>query len=212
MHWTAMAGAMVLSAVAHAGTSPTFDTRNGPVAWNTSKDGAVTISAPAKTNWFIAPLDLKIWDSAPMLLFTPADEFALSAKVRVEPKSRWDGGALVLFVNPTTWAKLCVEASDGPGNLKIVSVVTNGVSDDSYSIPVTGEAMFLKVAKIGSSFLFFISADGSKWQMVRNFRFNTSADLKVGYSAQSPTGKGTQAVFSEIRYQPERIADMFAGQ
>ena len=204
-----------LACVANAQTSAIpaqFDTRNAPVVWTADASGAITINAGRKTNWFIAPLDLRSWDSAPMLLFRPADEFALSAKITLEPKSRWDAGSLVLFVNERTWAKLCLEAPDGPGKLTVVNVVTRGESDDGYSFPIAGNSAFMKVAKIGPSFVFYASADGRSWQMVRNFRLDAIDDLRVGFSAQSPTGEGTKAAFSDIRYTPSRVSDMYKGE
>ncbi len=190
-----------------------FELRNQPVSWSIGDNDALTINAAPKTNWFIAPLNLKAWDSAPMLLFRPADDFTLSAKISLEPRSRWDAGSLVLFINDNTWAKLCLEAPDGPGRMSVVMVVTRGESDDSYSIPATGNSIYFKIAKMGPSFVFYASPDGKSWSMVRNFRLTTNTkDLRAGFSAQSPIGAGSTVVFSDIHYSAKRIADMFTGE
>jgi regulation of enolase protein 1 (concanavalin A-like superfamily) len=189
-----------------------FEMRNPPVSWTIGDGDSLIINAAGKTNWFIAPLDLRSWDSAPMLLFRPADDFVLSARMSLQPQSRWDGGALVLFVNETTWAKLCLEAPDVPGRLSVVMVVTRGESDDSYSIPVDGNSKFMKIAKIGPAFMFYVSTDGHSWQMVRNFRLSNTKELRVGFSAQSPTGEGSTVSFSDIRYSPTRAANMYTGE
>jgi regulation of enolase protein 1 (concanavalin A-like superfamily) len=189
-----------------------FEMRNPPVSWSMGEGDSLTINAAKNTNWFISPLDLKSWDSAPMLLFRPADDFVLSARMSLQPRSRWDGGALVLFVNETTWAKLCLEAPDGPAGLSVVMVVTRGESDDSYSIPVTGNSKYMKIAKMGPTFVFYVSADGRSWQMVRAFRLGATKDLRAGFSAQSPVGEGSTVLFSDIRYTPTRVANMFTGE
>ncbi len=190
-----------------------FEARNQPVSWSIGDNDTLTIKAAPKTNWFIAPLDLRSWDSAPMLLFRPADDFTLSAKISLEPRSRWDAGSLVLFINENTWAKICLEAPEGQGRMSVVMVVTRGESDDSYSIPVTGNSLYMKIAKIGPSFVFYVSPDGKSWSMVRNFRLGADTKgLRAGFSAQSPIGAGSTVVFSNINYAPKRIADMFTGE
>ncbi len=188
-----------------------FEERNGPVSWNAAADGTLTINAPGNTNWFVSPTDLKTWDNAPTLLFRPDQDFSLSAKVTQHAQSRWDAGALVLFVNNAVWAKLCLEAPNGPSGLAVVSVVTRGESDDSYSVPVAGDFLYMKTAKIGPAFAFYISTDGQKWQMIRAFRLGDGAGVKVGFLSQSPTGKGLSATFSDIRYSPTRV-NLFSGE
>jgi regulation of enolase protein 1 (concanavalin A-like superfamily) len=189
-----------------------FEMRNPPVSWSIAEGDRLTINAAKNTNWFISPLDLKSWDSAPMLLFRPAEDFVFSAKMSLQPRARWDGGALVLFVNETTWAKLCLEAPDGPAGLSVIMVVTRGESDDSYSIQVPGNSMYMKIAKIGPTLVFYVSADGRSWQMVRAFRLGSTKDLRAGFLAQSPVGEGSTVSFSDIRYAATRVADIFKGE
>jgi hypothetical protein len=64
-----------------------FELRNQPASWSISNN-ALTINAAAKTNWFIAPLNLRIWDTAPTVLFRPADDFVFSANVSLQSLSR----------------------------------------------------------------------------------------------------------------------------
>lgn len=188
-----------------------FEERNGPVSWNVAGDGTLTINAPGDTNWFVSPRDLKTWDNASTLLIHPDPDFSLSAKVTQQAQSRWDAGALVLFVNKAVWAKLCLESPNGPNGLEVVSVVTRGESDDSYSVPVSGASLYMKVAKIGPAFGFYISTDGQKWKMIRAFRLGDGAGVKAGFLSQSPTGKGLSATFSDIRYSATRV-NLFTGE
>jgi uncharacterized protein len=174
--------------------------RNAPVAWTATGPNGIAIDAPAQTNWFVSPSDLKAWDNAPTLLFRPDENFKLSARISLTPHSRWDSGALVLFTDPDHWAKLCLEDDQDDGRLSVVMVVTNGVSDDSYSIAASGNALYMKVAKSGLAFFFYASEDGKTWKMVRTFRLGEINNLKTGFLAQSPVGNGIHVEFSDIRY------------
>jgi regulation of enolase protein 1 (concanavalin A-like superfamily) len=61
-----------------------------------------------------------------MLAFTPDDAFVLTAKVTPDFKTEFDGGFLVVYGDPTHWAKLLLEKShDGP--ISVGSSVTNTI-------------------------------------------------------------------------------------
>lgn len=135
----------------------------------------------------------------------------LSAKVTLQFRSRWDAGALVLYVDEKNWAKFAFEAPE-EGQPAVVSVVTRGESDDCTSIPVRDSSVYLKIAKIGPAFAFYASSDGRIWKMVRNFRLSSNAGLRAGFSAQSPIGNGSTVVFSEIHYATTRMTKIETGE
>lgn len=188
-----------------------LEERNHPASWTVRDSGTLTMSAGAKTNWFISPLNGKTWDNAPMLLFVPAKDFVLIAKVSLEFRSRWDAGALVLYLNETTWAKFAFEAPQ-VGQPSVVSVVTRGESDDCTAMPVTGNSVYLKIAKIGPAFIFYVSNDGQSWKMTRAFRMGNTDGLRVGFSAQSPTGNGSTVTFSGIQYLAKQVTKIDSGE
>lgn len=138
------------------------------------------------------------------LLFKPADDFVLSAKLTVGYHSTWDAGDLVIYVNDSVWAKFGIKVTSEK-KPTIVSVVTRTVSDDNNSIVVNGASAYLKIAKAGSGIFFYESQDGQNWTIIRGFTLGTNSDLRVGFSAQSPVGEGCQAEFSNIQYQPRRV-------
>lgn len=189
----------------------------GPLRWKNSpasseaRDNVLTIVAGSATDWFISPVDGNARANAPVLLFQPADDFVLTAKVAVEFQTKWDAGALMLSVNDSTWAKFALEMSvyQQP---TIVTVVTRGVSDDCNSASVAGNSVWLRIAKIGPAIGFYASPDGGSWKMVRAFTFGPAPDLRVGFSSQSPAGKGGKATFSEITYSARKIKDIFTGE
>jgi uncharacterized protein len=181
-----------------------LETRNPPVVWTAKSADALAISAGPKTNWFVPPWNAKnVDDNAPTLLFRPEGDFSLSAKVSLQPKSRWDSGALTVFIDKDNWAKLCLENAKGDGKLSVVMVVNRGVSDDSYTDFVAPEnALYLKVTRKGTAFFFNASRDGKTWTMFRAFALGgDAAALRAGLLAQSPVGDGMTVEFSEIRYE-----------
>jgi regulation of enolase protein 1 (concanavalin A-like superfamily) len=185
-------------------TSQSFEQRNGPVNWKAQGPDSLSIEAGPKTNWFVPPWNAAdAVDNAPTLLLKPMGDFSLSAKVRLDPRSRWDSGALTVFVDKNHWGKLCLENANGDGKLAVVMVVNKNVSDDSYTdLFASDNALYLKITRKGQAFFFNASADGKTWRMFRAFSLDTDlAPLRVGLLAQSPTGDGIHAEFSDIRYE-----------
>jgi hypothetical protein len=93
----------------------------------------------------------------------------------------------------------------------IVSVVTNGLSDDNNSIAISGDTVYLKVAKAGQAIFFYASQDGQHWSIIRAFSLGENPDLRIGFSSQSPVGNGCTSIFSDIKYLPKKV-DLWAGQ
>lgn len=181
-----------------------LEPRNHPLAWHATGADSLTISAGPKTDWFVAPWNPELAsDSSPTLLFRPEGNFTLSAKIALQPKSRWDSGALVLFVDKNNWAKMNIENANGDGRLSVVMVVTRGVSDDSYTdFSAPENTLYLSISRSGPGFFVNASHDGKNWTMLRAFALNGDlASLKAGFLAQSPTGDGMTVTFSDIRYE-----------
>jgi regulation of enolase protein 1 (concanavalin A-like superfamily) len=175
-----------------------------PSQWKTEGD-TLTITAPKATNWYASPAEPRHWDSSPRLLFKPAADFVLSAKVNVGMHSSWDAGELVVYSNEGLWAKFGIEniSDNGP---TLVSVVTRGISDDNNSIVMSGPVAYLKVAKNGTGIFFYASEDGQNWKEIRGFTLGDVPGLLVGFSSQSPVGEGCTTVFSHIQYEAKKVA------
>jgi regulation of enolase protein 1 (concanavalin A-like superfamily) len=178
--------------------------KNVPLEWTVDEAGALSITAGKQTDWFISPLDGGKTENTPKLLFKPADDFVLSAKATVDFRSQWDAGVLVLFANDTVWAKLCFEFSLEKQPM-IVSVVTRGLSDDNNSIAISGNTVYLKIAKIGQGIFFYASTDGKKWTIIRSFSLLPARQIRAGFSSQSPQGDKCRTIFSEIEYRAVRV-------
>lgn len=94
----------------------------------------------------------------------------------------------------------------------MVSVVTKNVSDDCNAVSLTSNKVFYKIAKAGNVFTLYYSVSGVKWFLVRHLQMDTTRELKLGFLAQSPTGKKCTVRFSNITYRNLRIKDPYSGE
>src|SRR5262249_54752675 len=150
----------------------------------------------------------KMAHNAPIFLFSPGKDYVLSAKVNVTFKTKWDAGAFLIHADNHHWAKLSLEYSPD-GQPTMVTVVTRGYSDDSNSIVISGNEVYLQVARTGNTYVFYSSTDGKRWNILRTFYLETIAEARIGFEAQSPAGDGATAVFSEIKYLKGKTKNIY---
>ena len=185
---------------------------NAPLDWQSNAVDALSMTARAKTDLFVDPQNGQAVDNAPRLLFESADRYFLfSAEVSVAFRTAFDAGVLLLYTDTRRWAKLCFEYAPDHRPM-IVSVVTETVSDDCNSEPIAGEAIYLRIARLDRAFAFHFSEDGHYWHLARLFRLESQDALRVGFSAQSPTGTACSARFTDIRYEKRRLAELRNGE
>lgn len=183
-----------------------------PLEWSLSPDKTLSIQAGPKTDLFNDPAGTIVIDNAPCALMTPPDpSFILSAKVSVAFGATYDAGALHIRVSDALWAKLCFEYSP-QGQPMVVSVVNRGVSDDCNSVVIDGSEVYLRMARTPRTIAFHYSTDGRAWVFVRYFSLGMTDVVRVGFSAQSPTGAQCRAVFSEIAYRAGALANNRSGE
>src|SRR5687767_6361380 len=84
---------------------------NQPEHWSVSPEGQLTMTAPAKTDWFIDPQGAVNVSNAPALLFPTSGPCILRARVAAIHVATYDAGVLMVYENPLAWAKLCFELS-----------------------------------------------------------------------------------------------------
>jgi regulation of enolase protein 1 (concanavalin A-like superfamily) len=184
---------------------------HSPLAWNIDNDQSLTITAGQTTDLFNDPQGTAATDNSPRLLFEAQDNFILRAKVTVDFESTFDAGVLMIYVNPNLWAKLCFEYS--PQNQPmIVSVVTQGLSDDCNAVIIEDNQVYLRLAKVNQAFAFHYSVDGQYWHLARVFSLGELNRIPVGFSAQSPTGTTCTASFSEIEFSKHLLKDLRGGE
>jgi regulation of enolase protein 1 (concanavalin A-like superfamily) len=186
--------------------------KNQPIDWQVGSDPRLMISAGEHTDWFADPAGDQLQDNAPSALFVPPDpNFLLSAKVMVNFASTFDAGVLQVRENDKWWGKLCFEFSP-QRQPTIVSVVTRDKSDDCNSVIIDGQSVYLRMAVTPATISFHYSRDGDYWHLVRYFTLGQLNNLRVGFSAQSPTGKQCSVVFSEIKYRAAVLKDNRNGE
>ena len=167
--------------------------------------------AGPETDLFVDPGTRVVHTTAPRLVGSVAGDYMLAVRVRVGVRATFDAGALLLFADERSWAKLCVELSP-QGEAMVVSVVTRGVSDDCNSFGTGGEDIWLRLARIGDAFAFHASTDGRLWQLIRHFALETDREPHVGFLVQSPRGTGCVASFEQISFVRGRLADIRSGE
>ena len=173
-------------------------------------EDTLRLAAGPRTDWFVDPATSASTANAPALVGAVDGDFLLAARVEVAFAATFDAGALVVRHDETTWAKLAFERSPNAEPM-VVSVVTQGASDDCNSTVVDGGFTWLRVARIGRAFAFHASADGQRWNLVRHFRLDPADELELGFVAQSPLGGGCAATFSEITFAARTLADLRDG-
>jgi regulation of enolase protein 1 (concanavalin A-like superfamily) len=184
---------------------------NEPSAWSLD-DGGLQITAPAGAELFTDPSTGIRDSSAPRLLadVSHLDRYRLSTRVAVDFASTFDAGVLVLWAAPDRFAKFCFEYSP-QGEPMAVSVVTRGVSDDANGFSVNDRALWMRIAKIGPTYAFHASTDGTTWQFVRHFELDGDPAPAVGFLAQSPTGQGCTVRYTDIRFDEQPLTDLRDG-
>jgi regulation of enolase protein 1 (concanavalin A-like superfamily) len=174
-------------------------------------DGTLVLTAAAGVDWSNDPTGGPQQHRAAALGFQPTGDLTLSARVRVDaPRSTFDAGALCLWIDADHWAKLCFERSP-QGDVMVVSVVTDGYSDDCNSVLVTGGEVYLRLSRVGEAWAFHSSVDGTRWDFVRVFRIGSTQVPTVGFLSQAPMGERCVARFDDIVYREDRLADLRDG-
>jgi regulation of enolase protein 1 (concanavalin A-like superfamily) len=162
-----------------------LDELHAPLTANASGDYVELVAGP-RTDLFRPPDGAPPTLDAPALLASLHDgDFVLSAHVEAELRATFDAGALVVWHDERTWAKLALELSP-EGRPTVVTVVTRGRSDDCNSVALDRPSAHLRLARIDDAFAFHLHAAG-RWQLIRHFFLDTTS-VRAGFLAQSPTG------------------------
>lgn len=185
---------------------------NEPKLLETNGVNTLSMAAGPQTDWFYDPAGKKHSSNAPVALFSPPDEACLlSAKVMVGFNSTFDAGVLFIYADDERWAKLCLEYAPA-AKAMVVSVVTRGKSDDCNSVYIDGNSIYLRLYRQGDRLAFHYSEDGEYWHMVRHFTIGGLENIRIGFSAQAPTGEGCLVEFSEINYRAGELSDIRNGE
>ncbi len=137
-----------------------------------------------------------------------AEDFQLSARVKVEFNSAYDAGVLLIWEDERTWAKLCFEYSPDQEAM-VVSVVTLGASDDANSFTLSENEVWLRISRMGQVYAFHATTDGQKWNLVRVFTLGKGVfSHLIGFEAQAPVGEGCMVTFDQINFSYSTLLEL----
>ena len=181
-------------------------------------ENKIIIMAPGKTDFFrgieakseegFLPNSLS---NAPFYYTEIEGNFVIKAKVSHEFKDVYDSASLMIMQNLECWAKACYEYTDF-GTHAIVSVVTNGFSDDANGCNLEGNTAWLQMCRVGNNFAIHYSTDGEKFYMVRFFTLPASPIMKVGLLAQCPLGSGGKRIYENLTIEKKTVKNIRAGK
>ena len=176
-----------------------------------TSSGGLSLTAERGVDWSNDSVGGTRQHDATALVFQAPESFSLAARVHVEgARTTFDAGALVLWADVDHWAKLCFEYSP-QGEAMVVSVVTNGFSDDCNSTLVAEDHVYLRVSRVGAGWAFHSSPDAEQWSFVRLFRLHTELPISVGFLSQAPMGDSCLASFEDIALVPTPPSDLRDG-
>jgi len=181
-----------------------------PTRWEPLPGGGIRILAQARTDFFRNPNGSAPNENGHLLWLPVEGDFVAKAHVRPTFSSTYDAGALMIRADDTHWAKLCYEATDF-GTHAIVTVVTDGLSDDANGVNLDLQGVWLQIVRQDNLFVMHYSPNGEGWRMTRFFALDLPAEIAVGIVAQSPVGSGTMVDFLHFSVERRRVANPRAG-
>ena len=173
----------------------------------------VTLTAPKGSDMFTDPSNGQATITAPRLTFHADGDFIFSARVDAGFMAKYDGAALVLYGDDAHWAKLLFEHLDDHTN-GVTSSVVDPRSDDDYHVrlPVDDRQVWLKIVRAGTMVIFYTSQDGTHWDMLRDFAFDSPVPVAIGFETQAPVGEQFTGTFTNIRFDAKTFTDFWQGE
>lgn len=184
---------------------------NQPKAYE-EDNKTIMIEADKSTDFFVDPLSNYFVHNAPIYTFEVKGDFTFECKLTPDFSAFYDAGAIMYYIDDKTWIKFAFEMTD-LGHTSVVSVVTNGVSDDANGERIEDKSIWLKLSKKDNVVGLHYSSDSIKWKMVRLFKYDAINKEKayIGVEAQSPAGAGCSVEFSDIKFTNDSARDFRKG-
>jgi regulation of enolase protein 1 (concanavalin A-like superfamily) len=186
---------------------------NGAEALVKREGDRLVLSSPAKRDNFRNPDGSDAVINAPMLLsqIDNTQAFTLTARVKPSLDSTYDAGALYIWVREDRWLKMAMER-DERQRTRLVSVRTEGTSDDNNHDVVTAGSVYMRISSDTRTVGFYYSLDNDQWQLIRLYRNAYPERIWLGISSQSPVGDGNTTTFDALSLTQTAIADFRLGK
>ncbi len=169
------------------------------------------VTALPKTDYFVNPETDETTTNAPFVYQDVSGDFVMQAKVSHSFVSTYDACVLFAFDDEKKWAKACFEYTD-LGTKAVVTVMTNGKSDDANGVNIDDNTVWLRLSRKGNIFAIHYSTDGEKFLMARLTYIPMSECIKVGIVAQSPLGDGGEMSFEHFSLLQKTVTDIRSGE
>lgn len=169
------------------------------------------LSAGAKTDFFIDGHSNVRVANAKTELQEISGDFVITVQVEPGFRATYDAGAIFVIGDDDHWIKVAFELTD-LGYTSVVTVITNGFSDDCNGERSNESALLLRLIRKNDYWSAHYSSDGEKWSMIRYFHLKLPTTIKGGVVAQSPTGEGCTVKFSGLKITDEEIKNLRSGQ
>lgn len=177
----------------------------------TVTENSLKMVALPQSDYFVNPENGEVTATGAFYYKEIIGDFVLRATISPDFQGTYDAGCLFFMEDQTHWGKHCFEETD-IGTQSVVSVVTNGLSDDANGVNIEGGKVHLQMVRKGDLFGFHYSYDGKNYLMARFFSMKCEPKLKVGLVAQSPLGKGISVLFEEISLLEHTVENVRSGE
>ena len=177
----------------------------------TCLENGYLLKAKPASDLVVDPLSGTVTSNAVYLAGEVTGDFTFSAKVSHEFLSTYDACCLLAYSNDTLWSKACFECTE-EGESAVVTVMTNGRSDDANSVRIAGKTVWLQMCRSGQTISVQYSEDGGNWVFVRILYTALPSTVRLGILAQSPVGEGGSFRFEDIRFINKAPANMRFGR
>lgn len=196
----------------------TFDyTLNGADKFTTVLDsGSLKIKCTEGYDFFCDPNDGKLSNNTLPLLLKKVDNtkpFTLMAKVTPEftEEGLYNAANLMVYANDTLFQKFCFE-QDERGNHRIVTVRTQGTSDDNNHDVVSESSVYMKISSDTHTIASYYSTDKKEWHMVRLYKNNYPTIIYVGIASQCPKKGECTSLFENLSLNQDNVSDFRMGE
>ena len=159
--------------------------------------GVIEIISPARTDYFCDICSSYQKLNAPFYYADIEGDFIFRCNIKPEFIQTYDAGGILAYESGNKWIKFAFEKTD-LGHSSVVSVITNGVSDDCNGEIIAFNDIWMQIVRKDNNWCLHYSKDKINWKMVRYFRLELSDKIKIGIFSQSPIGDGCKVIFSGI--------------
>lgn len=178
------------------------------------KDSTLEFRCTEKRDIFCDPNGQLTNSTLPILLsaIDNTKPFTLTAKVTpgFTEEGVYNAAALFVYANDTLWQKLCYE-QDERGQHRIVTVRTQGTSDDNNHQQLAVPAVYLKLSSDTRTLASYYSLDRKEWRMVRLYKNYYPNRLWVGVASQCPQAGNCTSFFEDVRLEQTAVSDFRMG-